>query len=218
VGVLWTFSTVVELLRLPDMKIAIPITRTTTPTTSRIHPAVLMFALGNEIPASIVRWHGSPRVEQFIERLYHTAKEQDPSKLVTYVNYPTTEYLHLPFLDLFCFNVYLEAQTQLEAYLARLQSLAGEKPLLLTELGLDSRRNGMGNQAHTLSWQLPTAFAAGCAGAAGSALGGGKSGAACSCACAPKGRASSSASSASSANSGRNRRAISDIAARSPAG
>jgi hypothetical protein len=41
-GALWTFSTVVELLRLPVMKIAIPITRTTTPRTSRIQPAVLM--------------------------------------------------------------------------------------------------------------------------------------------------------------------------------
>lgn len=27
------------------------------------HPAVLMFALGNEIPAEIVRWHGRERVE-----------------------------------------------------------------------------------------------------------------------------------------------------------
>lgn len=129
------------------------------------HPAVLGYAVGNEIPASIVRWHGPPRVEQFIERLYHAAKEQDPSKLVTYVNYPTTEYLQLPFLDLICFNVYLEAPSQLEAYLARLQNLAGDKPLLLTEIGLDSRRNGLREQAQVLAWQLPGAFAAGCAGA-----------------------------------------------------
>jgi len=42
VGVLWTFSTVVELLRVPATKIAIPITRTMIPTTRRIQPAVLM--------------------------------------------------------------------------------------------------------------------------------------------------------------------------------
>jgi len=42
VGVFWTFSTVVELLRLPVTKIAIPISRTKIPTTSRIQPAVLM--------------------------------------------------------------------------------------------------------------------------------------------------------------------------------
>jgi hypothetical protein len=41
VGVLWTFSTVVELLRLPVTEIAI-ITGTTIPTTSRIQRAALM--------------------------------------------------------------------------------------------------------------------------------------------------------------------------------
>jgi len=44
---------------------------------------------------------------------------------VTYVNYPTTEYLRLPFLDFVCFNVYLESQDRFEAYLARLQNIAG---------------------------------------------------------------------------------------------
>src|SRR4029453_8081825 len=29
------------------------------------HPAVLMFALGNEIPPGIVRWHGRRRIERF---------------------------------------------------------------------------------------------------------------------------------------------------------
>ena len=30
------------------------------------HPAVLMFALGNEVPPSVVRWHGRERVERFL--------------------------------------------------------------------------------------------------------------------------------------------------------
>jgi hypothetical protein len=72
------------------------------------HPAVLCFALGNEIPASIVRWHGRRRIEQFIEDVHDRAKQEDPEGLFTYVNYPTTEYLQLPFLDLMAFNVYLE--------------------------------------------------------------------------------------------------------------
>ena len=128
------------------------------------HPALLCFAIGNEIPASIVRWQGRRRVEAFLHRLYRAVKAEDPSALVTYVNFPTTEYLRLPFLDLVCFNVYLEAQAPLEAYLARLQNLAGEKPLLMAEIGLDSRRNGLDAQAESLAWQLRTAFAAGCAG------------------------------------------------------
>jgi len=129
------------------------------------HPAILCYAIGNEIPASIVRWHGRRAVEHHLERLYRAAKEEDPDGLVTYVNYPTTEYLDLPFLDLVCFNVYLESPDRLRAYLARLQNLAGDRPLLLGEVGLDSRRHGEGHQAHVLDWQIRTAFAAGCAGA-----------------------------------------------------
>jgi O-antigen biosynthesis protein len=129
------------------------------------HPAVLSYAIGSEIPAPIVRWHGRARVEQHLERLYRAAKSEDPGGLVTYVNYPTTEYLDLPFLDLVCFNVYLESQDRLEAYLARLQNLAGDRPLVLAEVGLDSRRHGEESQARMLDWQIRTAFAAGCAGA-----------------------------------------------------
>jgi len=129
------------------------------------HPAVLGYAIGNEIPASIVRWHGRRRVERFLERLYRAAKAEDPAALVTYVNYPSTEYLQLPFVDLVCFNVFLEAEEQLEAYFARLQSLAGDRPLMITELGLDSLSNGREAQAIAVGWQVRTAFAAGCAGA-----------------------------------------------------
>lgn len=129
------------------------------------HPAVLCYAIGNEIPAPIVRWLGPAAVERFLERLFRTVKEEDPSALVTYVNYPSTEYLTLPFLDLVCFNVYLEEQDRLNAYLARLQNLAGDRPLLMAEIGLDSRRNGEDTQASTLAWQVRSVFAASCAGA-----------------------------------------------------
>ena len=81
------------------------------------------------------------------------------------MNYPTTEYLQLPFLDFVSFNVYLEEQERLEAYLARLHNVAGGRPVVLTELGLDSLRNGEDGQARVLAWQVRTAFASGCAGA-----------------------------------------------------
>jgi O-antigen biosynthesis protein len=129
------------------------------------HPAVLGFAIGNEIPASIVRWHGRRRVEGFLRRLYEAVKDEDPGALVTYVNFPTTEYLQLPFLDFHCFNVYLETDRQLEDYLARLQNVAGDRPLVMAEIGLDSRRNGEARQAESLEGQVRLAFAAGCAGA-----------------------------------------------------
>ncbi len=129
------------------------------------HPAVLSYVIGNEIPASIVRWHGRRRVARFLERLYRAAKAQDPEGLVTYVSYPSTEYLDLPFLDLVCFNVYLESRERLSNYLARLQNIAGDRPLLLAELGLDGLRHGEKAQADALGWQLSAAFTGGCAGA-----------------------------------------------------
>ena len=128
------------------------------------HSAVLCYAVGNEIPSSIVRWYGHRRVENFLEEMYLVAKSEDPEALLTYVNYPTTEYLDLPFLDLVCFNVYLESREIWERYLARLQNLAGERPLILTEIGLDSRGNGEQKQAQSLEWQIRAACARGCAG------------------------------------------------------
>jgi GT2 family glycosyltransferase len=128
------------------------------------HPALLCYGLGNEIPASIVRWLGHRRVERYLEDLYLTVKSEDPASLVTYVNYPTTEYLQLPFLDFLCFNVYLESQEPFEAYLAKLQNIAGERPLVMSEIGLDSLRNGEDTQADVLEWQIRSTFNAGCAG------------------------------------------------------
>src|SRR5207247_9673362 len=74
------------------------------------HPALLCYALGNEIPGPLARWLGRDRVQHYLERLARIVKDEDPGGIVTYVNYPTTEYLDLPFLDLVCFNVYLESQ------------------------------------------------------------------------------------------------------------
>lgn len=128
------------------------------------HPAVLCYTIGNEIPASIVRWYGNRRIEAHLERLYHAAKAEDPEALVTYVNFPTTEYLQLPFVDFVSFNVYLETEEKLDGYLARLQNLAGDRPLLMAEIGLDSMRNGEDTQASMLDWQIRSTFAAGCAG------------------------------------------------------
>jgi len=128
------------------------------------HPALLCYAIGNEIPASIVRWLGHRTVERYLERIYWLVKEEDPECLVTYVNYPSTEYLQLPFLDLVCFNVYLEAEDRLKAYLPRLQNIAGNRPLIMSEVGLDSLRNGVATQGRVLDWQIRTAFTSGCAG------------------------------------------------------
>ena len=128
------------------------------------HPAVFCYSIGNEITSSIVRWHGRRQVEKFIQHLYHAAKQEDPDALVTYVNYPSTEYLRLPFLDFLSFNVYLESRQAFEDYLSRLHNLSDDRPVLLSETGLDSLRNGEEKQASTLEWQVRAVFKQGCCG------------------------------------------------------
>lgn len=128
------------------------------------HPAVLGYAIGNEIPAPLVRWYGHRRVEQFLQRLFWAAKTEDPEALITYVNYPSTEYLELPFLDFCSFNVYIESAPRLRAYLARLQNLSGDRPLVMGEIGLDSCRHGESKQAEVLQQQGRAVFEAGCSG------------------------------------------------------
>jgi glycosyltransferase involved in cell wall biosynthesis len=128
------------------------------------HQAVLCYAVGNEIPAPVVRWFGRGKIAAFLRELAGLIRQEDPGSLVTYVNFPTTEYLELNFIDFMSFNVYLETKDRMASYLARLQNLAGDRPLVIAEIGLDSRRNGEEAQAETLRWQIKTAFEAGCAG------------------------------------------------------
>lgn len=128
------------------------------------HPAILCYTIGNEIPAPIVRWYGKKKIERFLHDLYKAVKQADPNGLVTYVNYPTTEYLDTSFTDFDCFNVYLETPEKLGSYIARLHNLSGDRPLVLAEIGLDSLRNGQEKQAEILTWQLETIFTRGCAG------------------------------------------------------
>src|SRR5262245_20724751 len=129
------------------------------------HPAMLMFAVGNEIPASVVRWHGQRRVERFLRDLYQEAKSAAPSSLLTYVNFPPTEFLDLDCFDVCSFNVYLHRERDLRAYLVRLQHIDGTRPLLLAEAGADSVREGMDGQARITAMHIQTAFEEGACGA-----------------------------------------------------
>jgi GT2 family glycosyltransferase len=129
------------------------------------HPAVMMYCVSKELPPQIVRWHGKRKIEKFLRELYCVAKEEDPDGLVTYTSFPTTEYLELPFLDVSTFNVYLHNRNEFCKYISRLQHLAGELPLVLTELGMCSFRHGEEEQAEFLDWQLEESFDHGLAGA-----------------------------------------------------
>jgi GT2 family glycosyltransferase len=129
------------------------------------HPALLLTAVGNEIPPAVVRWHGPQRVERFIRHAVEEVRSVAPDMLLTYVNYPPTEFLELPFLDVHAFNVYLHDEDAMRAYVAKLQHIAGSRPLLLAECGADSRRHGEDGQAAIAAMQVRVAFGEGACGA-----------------------------------------------------
>jgi GT2 family glycosyltransferase len=129
------------------------------------HPCVLAYSIGNEVPPDIVRWHGARRVERFLAELRDAVKQTDPAALVTYANYPPTEYLGLSFLDFVTFNVYLHDLETFRRYLFRLQNLVGDKPLLLGEVGMDTLRHGEREQARFLAGHVREALLMGFAGA-----------------------------------------------------
>ena len=117
------------------------------------HPATLLFALGNEIPPGVVRWYGRRRIEGFLGELCDEARTASPHSLLTYVNYPPTEYLDTSCFDVCAFNVFLHREADLSAYLARLHNIAGPRPLLISEAGADSMRHGEERQSALVMMQ-----------------------------------------------------------------
>jgi GT2 family glycosyltransferase len=130
----------------------------------RGHTAVLACLVGNEIPPEMARWHGPERVRGFLRELVAIVKKTDPDRLVSYANFPSTEYLDVDFADFVSFNVYLHREESFRNYLSHLHNLAEDKPLILTEFGLDSLREGEEGQAETLAWQVKAGFEMGLAG------------------------------------------------------
>jgi GT2 family glycosyltransferase len=130
----------------------------------RNHPAVLAYSIGNEIPADIVRWHGVRNIERFLRDLADVARQADPSRLITYTNFPPTEYLDLSFLDFATFNVYLHDPATFRRYMLRLLNLVGDKPLVLGEIGMDTLRHSEAEQAQFLAGHCREAALLGVAG------------------------------------------------------
>ena len=125
---------------------------------------LLGFLVGNEIPPDVVRWYEAPRVGRVLGKLADQIKQVDPEALVSYANFPMTEYLEVEGLDFLAFNVYLHRIDALGRYLGRLQNLAAARPLLLTEFGIDSIREGEARQAEIVARSIEEAARLGCAG------------------------------------------------------
>jgi GT2 family glycosyltransferase len=128
------------------------------------HPALFAISVANEFPSDVVRFYGGARVARFVDELVDTVKQQSPGCLTTFANYPSTEYLCPSAGDFLCFNVYLENEGAFSAYVDRLQHLAGARPLVLGEFGIDSLRHGEDAQVFSLESHIRTVFHHGLAG------------------------------------------------------
>ncbi|MEM6915738.1 MAG: glycosyltransferase, partial [Verrucomicrobiota bacterium] len=130
----------------------------------RGHPALAGYFVANEIETTLVRYMGRRKVLEQLERLIDLGRANDPGALFAYANYPSTEYLMPRNQDFVAFNIYLEEREDFAAYLGRLQNLAGDKPLLISEFGVDADSHGEEGQAEILHWHLEEACRAGATG------------------------------------------------------
>ncbi len=105
------------------------------------------------------------KIEDFVDELVSIGKEEAPDCLFTFANFPTTEYLRPRKLDFVCFNVYLHDEKAFRNYLARLQMIAGELPLMLGEYGIDTfHEYSEDKQAEILDRQIRAVFDEGAVG------------------------------------------------------
>lgn len=128
------------------------------------HPGLLAISVVNEFPVDVTRFYGARRIERFVDDLIAEVKNAAPDCLATFANYPTTEFLCPSAVDFVSFNLYLNDPAALGRYLDRLQHLAGPLPLVLSEYGADSYRQGETEQARLAAEHLQRVFRHGLAG------------------------------------------------------
>jgi len=128
------------------------------------HPGLMGYLVANEISSLMVRWYGVRRVTEFVENMINVGRDADDGVLFSYASYPPTEYLLPSNMDFYTFNVYLHRQADFDKYLARLQNLAEDKPLIMGEFGMDTLRHPQEEQAEMLRWHVESVVRGGLAG------------------------------------------------------
>lgn len=128
------------------------------------HPAVAGCFVANELRPDLVRWMGVSSVRSALEELIEYVGSVAPWLLVAYSSFPSSEYLEPENADFTAVNVYLENHEEFAAYLKRLHHLAGDRPVVVSEFGVDSADLSEEKQAEVLQWSLHEAQAAGLAG------------------------------------------------------
>lgn len=129
------------------------------------HPGLGAVLVGNEIPPDMAHWMDAHLVNQHLDELIRAAQKIAFGLPIAYASYPSTEFLEPPSADFTAFNIYLEDPEAFASYLPRLHHLAGDRPVFLTEFGMDTQSNSEEAQAELLPQALKIARAAGLAGA-----------------------------------------------------
>jgi GT2 family glycosyltransferase len=146
-----------DFFRCPSLRSGARVSLAESLAATASHPALAAVLVGNEIPTDLVRWMGPTRVRVVVEELIALGRQLAPALMFGYANYPSTEYLEPENADFTAFNIYLEDLQAFRKYLKRLHHIAGDRPLIISEFGMDSRRNGFARQAEVLRWAMEIA-------------------------------------------------------------
>ncbi len=109
----------------------------------RGHRNILAFLVGNELNTASVYQAGIPQIESLLRRVTKTVKEADPTRFVSYANWPALSFLSASSWDAVCFNVYPYEPASVShafgyrGYIEHLRRTVGRgKPIIVSEVGL----------------------------------------------------------------------------------
>jgi len=120
----------------------------------RGHTGVGGIFVSNEVPAEMVRWIGWRKVRRALEELIAAAKKVDSERLFAYGNYPPTKWITPRNADVVAFNIYLEHRGDFARLLPHLHLLAGDRPLLISEFGVNIPDAGEAVQREVFDWSF----------------------------------------------------------------
>ena len=126
----------------------------------RRKPALLAWVLGNEVGSVQLEERGEQPIEDGLHSLYRSVKSLDPDHPITHSGWPPAKDLELDFFDFASFNLYPIWPPEVvamgyEPYIERvLQPIAGDRPLLISEFGVNTVESGEDGQTRLLtqSW------------------------------------------------------------------
>ena len=122
--------------------------------------AVFAYLVGNEIPPDMIRWHGADAVREFLQELVGAGATGASGRAGQLRQFPVDRISDASISPISSASTSIcTTRRAFRRYIARLHNLAVDKPLVLTEFGVDSMRNGEDEQAQILSWQVRAAFA-----------------------------------------------------------